>query len=152
MKIYSKIKSISLFCSMFFILNSCGSDDNNSITQEALVALVQNTIANGSWDVSLFSENGTNKTEDFNGYTFVFTPSNAIVVTQNSDTFPGLWSLGVDSGKAKFILNFFATNGPLEEISEDWQIIDASTNRIQLSHVSGGNGTTDLLTFQRNQN
>ncbi|MEZ4988540.1 MAG: hypothetical protein R2795_26535 [Saprospiraceae bacterium] len=36
-----------------------------------------------------------------------------------------------------------------EELNEDWEIISQSDTRIELVHVSGGNGGTDYLTFER---
>jgi hypothetical protein len=148
MKKLLKIKFLALICFVLTLNLGCSSDD--SISQEALVTIGQTALANGTWQVSLYSENNTNKTSDFTGYSFIFTPSGAMLATRNSTEYPGIWLMGVDSGKAKLNLTFFATNGPLEEISENWDILDVSTNRIQLRHVSGGNGTTDLLTFQRN--
>jgi hypothetical protein len=37
----------------------------------------------------------------------------------------------------------------LAELSDDWEVITITSNTIELKDVSGGNGTTDLLTFTR---
>ncbi len=62
----------------------------------------------------------------------------------------GTWTTGTDDSTPKFIINFSATNGPFEEISEDWQILNASATRVELKHVSGGDGSIDMLTFEKN--
>lgn len=44
---------------------------------------------------------------------------------------------------------FFASPEDFSELSEDWNIISYSSNKIELIHESGGNGGTDLLTFEK---
>ena len=44
----------------------------------------------------------------------------------------------------------FSTPADFEELTEDWHIISISNTKIELTHVSGGNGGTDFLTFERN--
>lgn len=45
---------------------------------------------------------------------------------------------------------FFASPADFAELSEDWDIISQSPTKIELKHISGGNGGTDLLTFEKN--
>ncbi len=45
---------------------------------------------------------------------------------------------------------FFASPADFAELSEDWDIISHTASKIELKHVSGGNGGTDLLTFEKN--
>lgn len=148
MKIILKVKTFALLCFITSINTSCSSDD--SVSQATLVTLGQTALTNGTWKVSFYSENNVNKTTEFSGYNFVFTPTGPMMATSNATEFPGVWVMGVDSGSAKLNLTFFATNGPLEEITEDWNVLDVSTNIIKLKHLSGGDGTTELLTFERN--
>lgn len=37
-----------------------------------------------------------------------------------------------------------------DELTDDWDIISYSATKIQLIDVSGGNGGTDYLTFEKN--
>jgi hypothetical protein len=48
----------------------------------------------------------------------------------------------------KLILNF-ASPADFTEISDDWHILQETSSKIQLEDVSGGNGGTDLLTFEK---
>jgi hypothetical protein len=48
-----------------------------------------------------------------------------------------------------FIISF-ASPANFRELSEDWEILSRTASKIKLKHVSGGNGGTDLLTFEEN--
>ena len=61
----------------------------------------------------------------------------------------GNFSGGTSSGDIDFNI-FFASPVDFSELSEDWDIIMNSSSKIELMHVSGGNGGTDLLTFEKN--
>ena len=63
--------------------------------------------------------------------------------------FSGGNSSGNTSGDIDFNI-FFASPADFAELSEDWDIISHSATKIELKHVSGGNGGTDLLTFEKN--
>lgn len=61
----------------------------------------------------------------------------------------GDFSGGSSSGDIDFNI-FFASPVDFSELSEDWDIITNSSSKIELIHESGGNGGTDLLTFEKN--
>ncbi len=63
--------------------------------------------------------------------------------------FSGSSSSGNTSGDIDFNI-FFASPADFAELSEDWDIISHTASKIELKHVSGGNGGTDLLTFEKN--
>lgn len=44
---------------------------------------------------------------------------------------------------------FFASPEDFNELSEEWNIVSYSDTKIELIHVSGGDGVTDLLTFEK---
>jgi hypothetical protein len=54
-----------------------------------------------------------------------------------------------DDSKVKLVLSF-ATPANFVEISDDWQVIERTDSRIKLQDLSGGNGGTDYLTFEKN--
>ena len=37
----------------------------------------------------------------------------------------------------------------IRQLSEDWEIIFLTNTKIELRHVSGGNGGADILTFEK---
>ena len=49
---------------------------------------------------------------------------------------------------SKFVL-FISGPNFLTEINEDWDILSMIDKKIELKHVSGGNGGTDFLTFEK---
>ena len=56
---------------------------------------------------------------------------------------------GITSGDIDFNI-FFSAPADFAELSDDWDIISHTALKIELIHVSGGNGGTDLLTFEKN--
>ena len=60
----------------------------------------------------------------------------------------GNFNGGTSTGEIDFNI-FFASPADFNELSEDWNIISYSANKIELIHESGGNGGTDLLTFEK---
>ena len=45
---------------------------------------------------------------------------------------------------------FFASPANFNELSEDWDVVSHSPSKIDLIHISGGDGSTDLLSFEKN--
>lgn len=136
------------FLAVIFVLNvasMCSNDDDQPSSSN-----VSNLITSGTWRITLFSEDGVNQTSQFNGYNFTFESGGLITANNGSNTLNGTWITGTDDSTPKLIINFNVTNGPFEEISEDWRILSSSTSKIELRHVSGGDGSVDLLTFQKN--
>ncbi|WP_420319776.1 hypothetical protein [Flagellimonas sp.] len=60
----------------------------------------------------------------------------------------GNFNEGQSSGEIDFNI-FFASPADFAELSEDWNIVSYSANKIELIHESGGDGGTDLLTFEK---
>ena len=44
----------------------------------------------------------------------------------------------------------FSTPVSFIEISDDWNVIERTDTKIKLQDISGGNGGTDYLTFEKN--
>lgn len=142
-------KTLTLALLIILPLLSCNSDDSPSSNSQ-LASQVQSQAVNGTWNVSLFNEDGVNKTSLFEGFNFVFTVDGTVSATNNTDLVSGTWVTGVDDSTPKFILFFVVSSGPFEEISEDWRILSVSPTKMEFRHVSGGDGSIDLLTFTKN--
>ncbi len=96
------------------------------------------------------------ETDNFTGYIFTFNDNGALVAVKDSTTITGTWSVtdsnssDDDGGSSDVDLNiFFASPPDFEELSDDWDIISVSNSKIELTDVSGGNGGTDFLTFEK---
>ena len=115
---------------------------------------VEKTMTDGTWKVTLFSEDGSNETYHFDGYNFTFSDGGSVTATNGTVTVSGTWSTSKsgsddDSNNAHFNLSFPETNN-FDELSDDWHILTLSDNRLELEDVSGGDGSIDKLTFEKN--
>lgn len=130
------------------VASTCSSDDSNS--NDPSSTTVNNNATSGTWRVSLFMEDNVNNTSYFNGYNFTINTNGTITAVNGSTTKNGTWSTYSDSGYTKFDILFTDTNGPFEEISEDWRVLTSTSSKLELKHISGGDGSIDLLTFIKN--
>ena len=105
-------------------------------------------LTSGTWYISYFQEDDDIETDDFAGYNFTFASNGTSIAVKNATTTNGTWDEFVDSGQNKLELTF--DGDLLDEIEEDWRIIEFSTTVIKLKHVSGGDGSIDYLTFTKN--
>lgn len=146
------------FLAVLFMLNvasTCSNDDNSNSSSQDPTPVI-NTANQGTWRVTLFDDSGTNETSHFTGYNFTFGASNVLTATNGTNTYTGNWSVtsddsNDDSPSSDLDFNIaFSSPANFAELTEDWNIISYTSTRIQLIHVSGGNGGTDYLTFEKN--
>ncbi len=139
-------------------LLSCSNDDrlislppqDNSLNQAQTEANVQS----GAWRISLFIDSGVDDTKDFTGYKFIFKPNKVLDADNIVNYYLGTWDI-TDSNSAgniqndlDFNIHFNLTNN-FEDLNNDWDFISNSALKIELINVSGGNGGTDYLTFEK---
>jgi hypothetical protein len=118
-------------------------DSNNTDISSNFISLLES----GTWRVTYFFDD-LDETSNFSGYNFTFNSNGNVSVITNSDTFSGSWDAYVDDNEDTFELSFSALQ--LEELEDDWEIIEYTQTQIRLKDVSGGNGETDYLTFTKN--
>ncbi len=148
------LNSTILVCLMgLFLFSSCNKNDNNptNTTKDR----IQNTLQNGTWKITKFIDSGTDETNHFTGYNFTFNSSGVLTAINGSINHNGTWSI-TDSNSnddsqddLDFNINFNLTND-FEDLNDDWDFVSESANKIELIDVSGGNGGTDYLTFEKN--
>jgi hypothetical protein len=153
-----KLKLVS-FLSLIFVFNvaSMCSDDDNSNTA-ADPSPVINTVTSGTWRITLYEDSGVNETTNYSNYIFTFN-TNGVLTAANSTSFNGTWSVTSSNSNddnpdndLDFNIAFVAPapNSFTDDLTDDWDVISHTANRIQLVDVSGGNGGTDYLTFEKN--
>jgi len=139
-----------------FFIAACDEDDNNK--SNGKVSEAKTTAITGQWEVTYFFDTDSDETDNFTGYVFEFGSDDKVRATKGSNTVSGSWSVtsddsGDDNSNGDFEdVDFnisFATPPDFEELSEDWEIISLTSTKIELRHVSGGNGGTDFLTLKR---
>jgi len=159
-----------LFAVSLLVTTSCSTSDdsdssnnnNNNNSNDAAIAIQETTdaVTAGQWVITKFIDSEQDETNDFNGYTFTFNDDGSLVAVNGSNTVNGSWSVtdsssdsSDDDGSSSDDIDFnifFSTPSSFEELTEDWNILSRSTIKIELIHISGGNGGTDLLTFEKN--
>ena len=150
------MKNISFYSILacIFIINTastCSSDDSNSSSTTDPTPII-NTVTQGTWRVTYYFDTDTDDTSDFAGYNFTFGSSNVLTATNGTATYAGSWSVTSDNSPSSD-LNFnilFVSPVNFEDLSDDWDIVSRTSTKIELIDVSGGNGGTDYLTFEKN--
>lgn len=104
-------------------------------------------LTTGNWYVSYYEEDGDVETSDYNGFNFTYFANSNVEATKNSVTTLGTWSTYIDGGYNKIELVF--DNPELDELEEDWLILEYNQTIIRLKHVSGGDGSIDYLNFTK---
>ena len=144
-----------LALSVIITSSSCSSDDDDSgsNTNATEILAIENTMESGNWRVTYFFDTDSDESSDFNGYTFTFADTGVLTATNGSSTIIGTWSVtNSSSSSSNSDLDFnisFVSPPDFEELSDDWDIISYTSTKIELIDVSGGNGGTDYLTFEK---
>ncbi|MHA7842713.1 MAG: hypothetical protein ACX93I_05290 [Winogradskyella sp.] len=151
-----------LMLSLTLMSGMCSSDDDDgtSNNNSQQIAAIEDDVQTGTWTITNFVDSGQNETSDFNGYGFTFNPNGSLVATNGTNTITGTWSVTDDdssdddgSSSSDIDFNIFfpvPETSDFEDLNDDWDIVTATSTRIELIDISGGNGGTDLLTFERN--
>lgn len=145
-----------LFCIFFLnIAGTCCDDDTIAVAVAKDAAPVVNTINNGTWKISYFFDNNSNKTSLFSGHTFTF-GSNATLTANNGTTvYSGNWSVLqsklVDDNPANDLSFSISFSSPdhMSSLSNNWDVFERTTTRVILRDLNGGTGGIDYLTFEK---
>ena len=83
------------------------------------------------------------------------------MASNGSNTVTGTWSVTDDSNSSDdsssdddIDFNIFfpvPETSDFEDLNDDWDVVSTTPTRIRLMDVSGGDGSTDMLTFEKNQ-
>ena len=104
-------------------------------------------LTNGDWYVTYFFDD-TDETADFADYVFNYATDGTATATNSGGTTNGVWFTSAgDETELELNLNF-GTLDPLDELAEDWDVLEVTNEIIRLKDRSG-DGSTDFLTFER---
>lgn len=155
MKLQSSIVVlVSLLC-----LNCTTDDDSNNDNGNAQeqIEQAQNIAQTGSWQITNFNDSGQDETSDFTGYSFVFNEDGIFTASNGVTTQTGTWSITNDSDdddddSDDIDFNIFfpvPDSSDFEDLNDDWDIVSITTSRIELRDVSGGDGSVEILVFEK---
>ncbi len=122
----------------------------NACDEAASQNTLSEVIAQGTWKVYSFMDEGHDETYEFNGYTFVFNSNGTTIATKNSINTNGTWSTFPHDGITKLEIDFpGGGNGALHYLDEDWIVLEFNASSIKLSHQSGGGGENHQITLTK---
>ena len=165
MKSNNLVYALMAFALLFI---SCSSDDSDDVNAANIMADIQeitDLVSTGTWTITSFIDSGSDETTNFSGYGFSFISDGNLIADNGSITVNGTWSVTNDSGSDDSSSDdsssddssddidfniFFASPSNFNELSEDWDIVMRTDSRIELIHISGGDGSIDYLTFEKN--
>ena len=104
-------------------------------------------LTTGDWYITYYFDD-VDETDDFNGYVFNFASDGTATAT-SSGTTNGTWSTSAGDDTALELNLNFGTSIPLDELAEDWDVLEVTSEIIRLKDVSGGDGSEEFLTFER---
>ena len=155
----TNFKLAMLFLLTFSLMSStCSSDDDNNPNDNSVeIQDITNTAETGNWVITYFYDTDSDETSDYNGYEFTFGSDGVLTAANGVNTYAGTWSVTDDSNSSDdsssdddidFNISFL-TPEDFEELSDDWDIVSYTSTKIELIDISGGNGGTDYLTFEK---
>src|SRR5690606_11775463 len=147
--------ALLVLVSFSLISSTCSTSDdddgfNTNVNQQQVVSIAQS----GNCTITYFFDTDSDEANNVNGYTFNFGNGSVLTAVNGTNTITGPWSVtngsSNDDSSSDVDFNiFFASPANFNELSEDWHIISHSSTKIELIHISGGNGGTDYLTFEK---
>jgi len=135
-------------------LTACSNNNDDLITNDTQTQ-IEGHVKELTWRITKYIDSGNNKINHFTSYNFTFGANNVLTATNGTNTYIGTWSItdsnSNDESQEDLDFNvFFASPPDFEELSDDWHFISQTSTKIELIDVSGGNGGTDYLTFEKN--
>ena len=135
-------------------LTACSGDDEVDSSNNSQLQIETNVIID-TWRITKFIDSGNDELNHFTNYNFTFLSNGIVTASNNINTYSGNWSVTKSNSSDNSLndLDFnilFLSPPDFEELSDDWHFISQSNTKIELIDVSGGNGGTDYLTFEKN--
>ncbi|PTX59456.1 hypothetical protein C8N46_10944 [Kordia periserrulae] len=139
---------------------TCETDDDVVVDNSQTIAEITDIAETSTWRITSYVDSGQDETNDFNNYNFTFAANGTVTASNGTDQVQGTWSVTDDSNSnddsnsdddIDFNISFnVPTTSNFFDLNDDWDIISYSNTTISLQDISGGNGGTDTLVFQRN--
>lgn len=149
------IKFVFLIIVSLVSLTACSNNNDDGLITNDTRTQIEGHVKELSWRITKYIDSGNNEINHFTGYNFTFGANNILTATNGTNTYIGTWSItdsnSNDDSQDDLDFNvFFASSPDFEELSDDWHFISQTSTKIELIDVSGGNGGTDDLTFEKN--
>jgi hypothetical protein len=107
-----------------------------------------NALTTGEWYVTFYFDD-EDETSNYNDFVFNFNSDGTATATDSGGPTNGTWSTSPgDETELGLNLNFGGIP-PLDELADDWDVLEVTNDIIRLKDISGGDGSEDFLTFER---
>lgn len=150
----NRLARLLILSGILFSIGCKKDDDNSSSSNPSIQSQAQSHVQSGTWRITRFVDSGTDETANFSGYAFTF-QTGGVLTAVGSSTYTGTWSI-TDSNSSDDSISdldfniYFNLSNSFQDLNDDWDFISQSATKIELIDVSGGNGGTDYLTFEKN--
>lgn len=136
-----KMKRIIFFLALL-VFASCSMMDSSGPVQETSPLVQesnplaqsnpnQSVAPTNAWRIGLMIEEGFDLTQNFEGLEFRFSEGGALEASKNGISISGRWRLRQDSPQDELYI-YFPNGTVLEELDEDWYVVENSENRMVL--------------------
>lgn len=124
---------ILLLCTSFFLLLSGCKKAKEDIAEDLIIT----AMTNGKWIITSFVDNGTNKTNDFSGYSFQFYSNRTVdALKNNSAEWTGNWEGNAEN--QTITAQFLGATDPVGLLTGVWTVTDNSWTYVEAITTSGG--------------
>lgn len=123
--------------------------------EDSVKSQVQDQVTSGQWRITQFVDSDEDETSRYLNYQFVFSSNGSLSATNGTTQYSGTWNVSDsnsnDDSSSDVHFNIqINTTGEFADVNDDWHIVSQSNTKIVLTDVSGGNGGTDHLVFEKN--
>lgn len=119
----------------------CSKDDNSTSS-------VTKKIGGTTWFVSYYWDKDKDETYKFQDYTFEFKSGSVAEALKSGTVQTGTWVYDTsDDSHDHFIINFPVVS-PLDDLNDDWHVVQITDSQIELKDESGSGGT-EYLTLKK---
>lgn len=132
MKSYLSGMLLAVICSISLVACDRSDDDDNDPTNTPANSVTNSYLINGSWRVSLLTDDGKDETSDYDGYAFEFAADGKLTATKAGVITNGTWRTQRDDGSNELLIQLVTTDRDLDELNDDWDIILSTNSKIEL--------------------
>ena len=135
------------------LIISCSKDDETKVEEKITAAdmsEIKAAIESGDWRITNYSDDDTDATTNYVGYSFTFNTDGTLGATNGNTSVSGAWSMTTSDVDELDFNIFFTTPDIFEVLADDWEIKKYSSSKIELIDISAEDNSTDYLTFEKN--
>ena len=142
---YGEITEVNSNEELEQLISACLGGPNDPIDQTRF----EDELTTDHWYITYFFDD-FDETSNFSGFEFeFFADGTAYADGGGGYGVDGLWQF--NPGSDPVLGLSFGNNAPFDELDENWDILEATNEKVRLKNVSS-DGSTDYLTFERTSN